>query len=199
MLGRVSCSAPAHVRDPLRVTQGFEQAPVTLQKCDVPAHEQPQGPGGSGRDPAADRCLEHADSPFPGGVGQDTANGRRGAGHVYPGGRRRQGCQRAAGHQHHVSQFWAARKHGDQDIRGSRHRGARAAPARAARYDSTFQVSSHITGRYIETGPDEVGAHGQAHPARADKTYAHPAALHEKSAAGTTVRLLPQLAAASGG
>ena len=115
----------------MSASSSVQQATVAFKQLCVSSDEQLQRLGGSCRDSAAGRCVEHADPSGKGSVGKYPPGGRGGAGHIDPGGRPGQRREHSARHEHHVVQFPGAEKHGDQDVRRHRHLSSRAAPARA--------------------------------------------------------------------
>ena len=83
-----------------------------------------------------------------------------------------------------------ARQHRDEDIRIRRHIGRVGPPAGSATAHRVFQVSTQVPGRDAVPGANEVRAHGQAHPANADKADAQhlstiTAARHHFGRTGT--------------
>jgi len=155
------------------VGERFKHRTMTLEQFGVSADEKAKAADGGGLDPAAGRRLQHRDSPGPGGAGQHPSDGGGGAGHIDPGGCARQGRKHASWRQHQMAQFRAAGQHGDQDIRRGRDRGSRAAPAGTTSDDGGLEFFAHVSGHDVVTGPDQVRAHRQPHPAHADKTNSH--------------------------
>lgn len=172
-LDRVAGALPPDVEDPIRVPHSLQHRKVPLEGLPLAADEDLEGPFPRPRDPSGDGRIEHRKVCRAGRVYDPPGGGDIAGAHVYPDAAGAHGRERSFGAEHRRFDLGRTGQHGHEHVRPLRGFGRRPRGGRASASKPLYGFSICVVGADRETGGQQTGGHGVAHPPQPHETGAH--------------------------